>query len=198
MVTTNEGERLMVSVVPTGYVPIVNPARPRETDDERNVRLETALRRGTSYLLHSARTGTHEGDRHIFTGPRDDLSLAQARDALRSCYGARAAFHRIALSPHSSLDVRGRHPIMEWTRRALEDTERWMGVGRWVWIGAAHGNTGIWHAHVIVAGRTRGEHDVILKWPAFQRMREAGQRAAMELSDQSAARYKRLYALGLF
>lgn len=186
-----------VIVKGTGYVPIIHPFKRDETERERARRIEAGLGYATAYLIRPAQGGAHDPTRELFRQWRRHDTLDDARSALRACYGTRAAFHRVVLSPHASLGVTD--PIddmIDWTRRVLSLTERRVGA-HWLWVGGIHSNTRTRHAHVIVAGRAMTGGDVTMTCGLFDTMRDAGLAAAEEIAAARARRYDRFYGLGV-
>jgi len=194
--------RATVIVKGTGYVPIVHPQRPRETDAARRRRIEGALRYATSYLVQTPPDGALDTTREVFGPSKRGLTVDDARSAVSSYYGSRAAFHRVVLSPHASLGVNTIDDMIDWTRLTLGAVQDWL-THDWAWVGGIHSNTGTRHAHVIVAGwsvGSRGEmgegDDVTMTRGIFDRMRAAGVRTARQIEARRDARYDRIYSMG--
>jgi hypothetical protein len=189
--------RPTIIVKGTGYVPMVHPHRPHETDAVRRQRIEAALRYATTYLTQEPPDGAPDATREVFGPYKRGLTLDDARDAVRSFYGPRAAFHRVVLSPHASLEVDTVDDMIDWTRLTLGAVQDWLGH-EWAWVGGIHANTQARHAHVIVAGRSMGEsYDVTMTRGIFDRMRAAGVRTAHDVAARRMARYERIYQMGV-
>jgi len=194
---TNSVARATVIVKGTGYVPMVHPHRPRETDAERRRRIDAALRYATTYLARTPPDGAPDATRGVFGPYKRGLTVDDARGAVSSFYGPRAAFHRVVLSPHASLGVETVDDMIDWTRLTLGVVQDWLNH-EWAWVGGIHSNTQTRHAHVIVAGRSMGEgYDVTMTRGIFDRMRAAGVRTAREVAARRDARYDRIYSMGV-
>ena len=189
--------RATIIVKGTGYVPIVHPHRPHESEVERRRRIEGALRYATAYLAQTPPDGAPDTTREVFGPYKRGLTVDDARSAVRSFYGCRAAFHRVVLSPHASLGVDTVDDMIDWTRLTLGAVQDWLGH-EWAWVGGIHSNTGTRHAHVIVAGCSMGEgYDVTMTRGIFDRMRAAGVLTARAVTARRDARYDRIYSMGV-
>jgi len=189
--------RLPVIVKGTGYVPIVHPHRPQETEAERPRRIERGLRYAIAYLVQPPPDGADDPGRALF-GPTtrdDDPDAARAR--VRAQLGRRAAFHRVMLSPHGALDIVSADEMIDWTRAVMDAAQRRV-AQEWAWVGGIHSNTRTRHAHVVIAGGAlQGAEDVMMTRSLFAHMRQAGVRAAGAVAANRARRYDRIYRMGV-
>lgn len=190
-------ERTTIIVKGTGYVPIIHPHKPHETDAARRRRVESGLHYAIAYLAQPAPDGADDPGRALFgasiRGEDPDAACARVRAHL----GRRAAFHRIMLSPHSALDLTSVDEMIDWTRAVMDAAGRRV-AQEWVWVGGIHSNTRTRHAHVVVAGRAlRGADDVTMTRGIFAYMRQAGVRAAGDVTAASARHYDRIYSMGV-
>ncbi len=189
--------RLPVIVKGTGYVPIVHPRKPQETEADRTRRIERGLRYAIVYLVQPPPDGADDPGRALF-GPTtrdDDPDVARAR--VRAHLGRRAAFHRVMLSPHGALDLVSADEMIDWTRAVMDAAQRRV-AQEWAWVGGIHSNTRTRHAHVVIAGGAlQGAEDVMMTRGLFAHMRQAGVRAAGAVAANRARRYDRIYRMGV-
>ena len=165
--------------------------RPGEDERARERRIGVALRQATDYLLHSDRHGVGEA-RTLFDPRTDGLDLAAVRAQIAARQGRRAAFHRLTLTLHPSLDVESEPDVQRWTRAVLASGCSWLGAARPEWVAATHRDTGVLHVHAVVAGCDAAGHDLVLRPPFFAHVRTVGLREIARLHAERTARLQRL------
>jgi hypothetical protein len=167
-----------------------------EDERARELRIGTALRQATDYLLHSDRHGLNE-PRTLFDRRTDGLELADVRARLMAQRGERAAFHRLTLSLHPSLDLVSEPDVQRWTRAVLASGSAWLGATGAEWVAATHRDTGVLHVHAVLAGGDAAGRDLVLRPPFFAQVRAAGMQEVQRIQAERATRLQRLHRFSL-